>query len=126
MSAHRRDGGGVGDLQPARQDLGVVEVLEAHGVGVRARVVVVDPVDALGHEHDLRADLQRPLRGAGVGGEERHPEPGAEDDDAALLEVADRPARDVGLGDLAHRDRGLHAGVDALPSPGSPAGPGSS
>src|SRR3712207_8225716 len=38
----------------------------------------------------------------------------AEDDDAALLEVAHRAARDVGLGDLAHGDGGLHARVDAL------------
>jgi hypothetical protein len=36
------------------------------------------------------------------------PTPGAEDHDAALLQVPDRPARDVGLGDLAHRDGGLH------------------
>ena len=49
-----------------------------------------------------------------VGGEERHAGAGAEDDDAALLEVADRAPRDVGLGDLAHRDRGLHARLDAL------------
>ena len=42
------------------------------------------------------------------------PSAGAEDDDAALLEVPDRAARDVRLGDLAHRDRGLHPGLDAL------------
>ena len=42
------------------------------------------------------------------------PGAGAEDHDAALLEVPDRAARDVGLGDLAHRDRGLHPGLDAL------------
>ena len=34
---------------------------------------------------------------------------GAEDDDAALLEVALGAPRDVGLGDLRHRDRRLHA-----------------
>jgi hypothetical protein len=38
---------------------------------------------------------------------------GTEDDDPPLLEVADRLARDVGLGDLAHRDRRLHARLDA-------------
>ena len=38
------------------------------------------------------------------------PGAGTEDHDPALLEVPDRPQRDVGLGDLAHRDRGLHPG----------------
>src|SRR5690606_14080601 len=38
---------------------------------------------------------------------------GAEDDHAALLEVAHGPQRDVRLSDLAHLDRGLHAGGDA-------------
>ena len=42
------------------------------------------------------------------------PGAGAEDHDAALLEVPDRAPRDVRLGDLAHRDRGLDPGLDAL------------
>src|SRR5674476_783345 len=37
----------------------------------------------------------------------------AEDDDTSLLEVPNRPERDVRLGDLPHRDRGLDAGRDA-------------
>ena len=47
---------------------------------------------------------------------EKYGRPGAraEDHDAALLEVPDRATRDVGLGDLAHRDRGLHPRLDAL------------
>ncbi|MGX1241513.1 hypothetical protein RKD46_002617 [Streptomyces pseudovenezuelae] len=50
----------------------------------------------------------------GVGGEVRHAHTGAEDDHAALLQVAHGAQRDVGLGDLAHGDGGLHPAVDAL------------
>nr|BFE68511.1 hypothetical protein GCM10020092_018120 [Actinoplanes digitatis] len=42
------------------------------------------------------------------------PAAGAEDDDAALLEVPDGAQRDVRLRDLGHRDRGLHPRLDAL------------
>ena len=42
------------------------------------------------------------------------PDAGAEDHDAALLQVPDRAPRDVGLGDLAHRDGRLHPGVDVV------------
>ena len=38
---------------------------------------------------------------------------GDEDDDAALLQVAHGAAQDERLGDLVHRDGGLHAGADA-------------
>ncbi len=84
----------------------------ANRVGVLLRVVVVDTVDALGHQHDLGRDLKCPLRGGGVGGEVRRAETGTEDDDPALLEVPDRSARYVRLGDLAHRDGGLNARLD--------------
>src|SRR5207237_3850561 len=53
-------------------------------------------------------------RRAGIGREERLAETGAEDDDAALLHVPDRAPRDVRLGDLSHRDRGLHPRLDAF------------
>ena len=58
-------------------------------------------------------DLERALRGDGVGREVRQAGAGAEDDDAALLEVALGAARDVRLGDLGHRDGGLHARLGA-------------
>ena len=57
--------------------------------------------------------LQGALRGDGVGGEVRQAGAGAEDDDAALFHVADGAARNVGLGDLAHGDGALDAGLDA-------------
>jgi hypothetical protein len=98
-------------FRPAGQHLVVADRVELDRVGVAARVAVVDAVDGLGHQQRLAADLERPLRGDGVGREERHAGAGAEDDDAALVEVPHRPARDVRLGDLAHGDGGLHAGV---------------
>ena len=60
-----------------------------------------------------RVDLQGPLGGDGVGGEVGQAGAGAEDDDPALLHVPIGAARDVGLGDLGHRDRGLHPRLDA-------------
>ncbi len=58
----------------------------------------------------LGLDLDGPQRGGGVGGEERVAGAAGEDHDPALLEVADGPAPDVGLGDLRHVDGGLHPG----------------
>ena len=73
-----------------------------------ARVDAVDArVRAL--QDRLGADLGRAQRGGGVGREVRVAGAGREHDDPALLEVADRAQRDVRLGDLRHRDRGLHA-----------------
>ena len=43
------------------------------------------------------------------------PVPATKSDDAALLEVADRPAPDVRLGDLVHRDRAHDPGRDPGP-----------
>ena len=77
-------------------------------------VVGVDPVDGLGHQHDIRADLQRPLRGRRIRGEVGQPHTGAEDHHAPLLQVPPRPQRNVGFGDLTHRDGGLHPGGDAF------------
>src|SRR3954453_23461013 len=70
--------------------------LELLGVGVGARVGVVDAVDAvLGDEHGVALDLEGALGADRVGGEERHTGAGTEDHDALLLEVADGAARDV-------------------------------
>ena len=80
--------------------------------GSVARVAVVDARDAvLRHQDRLGADLERPQRGGRVGREERVAGAGREDDDAALLEVPDRAAADVRLGDLAHVERRLDARV---------------
>src|ERR1700759_4077252 len=78
------DRGGVHDLQAAGQHLAVIDLVEALGVRVLARVGVVHPVDRGALEHGFGADLERALGGAGVGGEERRAAPGPEDHDPAL------------------------------------------
>jgi hypothetical protein len=60
-------------------------------------VLVVDAVDLGGLEDDVGADLHRAQRRGGVGGEVGVAGARDEDDDAALLEVADRAPADVGL-----------------------------
>ncbi len=47
----------------------VRELFELHGIGVQARVGVVDTIDAFGHEHNLGIDFQRTLRCARIRGE---------------------------------------------------------
>ena len=85
-------------------------------VGVELGVGAVDAVDARvgALAEQLGPDLGRPQRRRGVGGEERVAHAGGEDDDAALLEVADGPAPDVGLGHLGHVQRAQHPGGLAL------------
>src|SRR5690606_39686620 len=93
--------------------IAVGDLVELGGGRVDVGVGGVDAVDAvLGHQDDVATALEGALDGHGVGGEEGHAHAGAEDHDAALLHVADRATRDVGLGDLPHGDGGLHAGLD--------------
>ena len=89
------------------------------GSRVGPRVAVVDALDAvLRHQDRLGADLERPQRRGRVGREERVAGSRGEDHDPPLLEVAHRAAADVGLRDLGHRDRRLHARVRAEPLEG--------
>ena len=103
----QRRGSGVHDLEVAVEHLTVGDGVEALGVRVRLGVRVVDAVDVGGLHQDLSANLARPERRGGVGGEVRVASSGSVDSDASLLEVADGAATDVGLGDLAHLD-GAH------------------
>src|SRR5450432_2037207 len=112
--AAQADGRRVSELQVAGKHFVVVERVEPHGVRIALGVTVVHPVDTLGHQDHLGADLERALSGGRVGGEVRRPEASAKNDDPALFQVAYRPAWHVGLGDLTHRDRGLHPGLDML------------
>jgi hypothetical protein len=105
--------GGVRHAKPALEAFGEADPLELLRRRHLLRVGVVDTVDRGGLEQDLRADLERALGTDRVGGEVRHAAAGAEDHHTALLQVPDRAPRDVRLGDLAHGDGGLDAGVDA-------------
>src|SRR5215469_11955910 len=89
------DRGGVHHLQPAAEYFGVVELVVLDRVRCEPRVGVVDAVHLGALQNGLGADLQRPLGGGGVGGEERRAETGAEDHDPPLLQMPDRPARNV-------------------------------
>ena len=82
-------------------------------IGVRHGVFVVYAIDLGRLEQDLGVDLDGAQGGRRVGREVRVAGAGHEDRDAALLEVADRPAADVRLGDLVHRDGGHDPGRDA-------------
>jgi hypothetical protein len=79
-------------------------------VGILLRIRGEDALDAvLGHQDRLGVDLQRAQRGGRVGGEERIAGAGREDHHPALLQVADGPPADVGLGHRPHLDRRQHA-----------------
>ena len=80
---------------------------------MRHRVFVVYAVDLGRLEQDLGVDLDRAQGGRRVGREVGIAGAGHEHDDAALLEVPDRAAADVRLGDLVHGDRGHDPGRDA-------------
>ena len=105
-----RDGGGVHHLQAAVEHLDVAHARELHRRLVLGRIGGVDAVHLGGLEDHLRADLHRAQRPRGIGGEEWIARARREDDHAALLEVADGPPPDVGLGHRPHLDGREHAG----------------
>src|SRR4051794_2910332 len=105
----------IGDLEPPGEELVVRQMVELDRVRVELGVGVVHTVDALlAHQDHLGADFESALGGDRVGGEVRHAGARTEDHHPTFVEVTHRPARDVGLRDLAHRDRGLHPGLHSL------------
>src|SRR5436309_5587816 len=85
--------GRVHDAQPALDRLEMRQMRKEGGPRVDARIAVVDPGDTvLRHEDRVGSDLERAQRGGRVGGEERVARARREDDDAALLQVPNRPA----------------------------------
>src|SRR5690606_32629622 len=109
------DGGGVHHREALVQYVEVRQRLEAARARVAVGIVVVDAVDlVLRHQHHVGVDLQRPQRGGGVGREERVAGAATEDHHAPLLQVTQRAASDVRLGDLLDGDGRLYPRVDAL------------
>ena len=76
--------------------------------GVSHRVGGVDAVHLGGLEQHVGADLGGAECRGGVGGEERAAVAPGQDHHPPLLQVADRPQRDEGLGHLLHGDGALH------------------
>ena len=112
LSWHRLMAVASATLSPRASTSDGVSRIESLRLGMRPRIRVVDPVDALRHEDHLGSDLEGSLGGGRVGGEVRQPHARPEDYDASLLQVPHRPAGHVGLRDLAHRDGGLDPGLD--------------
>lgn len=100
--AAQRYGCGIHDSQVEPEDIVVGDLREACCVRVLLGVSRVDAVDRGGLQKNVGSDLHRAQGSCGIGGEVRISGPGGEDDDAALLEVADGTAPDVGLADLVH------------------------
>ena len=75
----------------------------------------VDAFDARRLDDDVRFDLNGAQHRGRVGGKVRIARAGGKDDGAAFLEMSNRAAPNVRLGDLLHADRRHDAGVDALP-----------
>src|SRR5262249_25950223 len=101
------DGGHVHHAQIIANYLGVSQLLIANGVRVQLRVVAVNAVHLGRFQEDIRLQLTGTQGGGGVRGDERVAGSAREDDDPALLQVADCPAADVRLGDTLHADGGL-------------------
>ncbi len=116
LAAAQRGGGVVHDGEVVGEEIHVGQALQANRIRRLAWVPVVDAVNpVLRHEQGVCVYLERPQSRPGICREERVARPRGEDDHPALLEVADRPAADVGLGYLLHLDGRLHAGGDAAP-----------
>src|SRR4051794_17915023 len=97
LVAAQRKRGGVHHLKVLHDRFIEGEARIALGVRVALRVGGVDAVHLGRLDGDPRAHLAAARRGRRIGGEERIPRASGEDDDLALLEVADRLAADVRL-----------------------------
>ncbi len=96
------------------QDLDVFQGRVHHRLGVLHGIGVVDAVDPGRLEDGLGAYLQGAQGGGGIGGEIGVTGPRREDDYPPLLQVADGPPPDVGLGDGLHLDGRLYPREHAL------------
>ena len=92
----------------------VADGIESLRVRVDLGIRVVDAVDLRGLHEAIDIELARAQRSGGVGREVRVAGTCGENDDAALLHVADGATPDVGLGNFLHVDGALHAGEHAV------------
>lgn len=97
----------------AGKDLVIGDLVEFHGVRILRGIVGIYTVDVLGQQNGVGVDLRRTEHRAGIRREERVAGAAAEDHDAALLQMADGTAADIGLGDAGHLNGSLHADLNA-------------
>ncbi|CDN44345.1 hypothetical protein BN871_EQ_00080 [Paenibacillus sp. P22] len=106
-----RSGCRIHDAKIAVEHIEVRQLIELLCGFVLERIGGINPVHfVLGHQNDLGFDFSRAERSRRIRREERIAGSGREDDDAPLLEMADRAAADIRLRDLLHGDRGLDTG----------------
>ncbi len=98
---------------PANSFLEIAQPLEALGLGDLLGIGTIDAIDLCRLQKRVAAHFGGAQGGRRVGSEERVAGAGGEDDDAAFLHMANRPAADVGLAHRLHGDRRQHAGDDA-------------
>src|SRR5208283_2518793 len=107
------EGRRVHDLEALLQGVDEADLVVLHGVRVLLRVLVVDAVDLCRLDDYVCVQLGGAQGVYRVGREIGVARARDEDDQAPLLEVADRAAQDERLGDLVHRYRALDPGHDA-------------
>src|SRR4029077_20522703 len=84
------------------------------GVGLANRIAIVNAVHSVARlEGYFGADFHRAETGRSIGGEVRIAGAGGEDDHAALLEMPDCAAANIGFADGLHLDGGQYSGGDA-------------
>ena len=103
----------VHELQILANRLVVGEPVVTNRVRVALGIGAVDPVHLRRLQDHVGVNLRCAQGGGGVGGEVGVPGPPGEDHHPTLLEVAHRPAPDVGLRDLADLEGRQHPGVEA-------------
>src|SRR5260221_11917554 len=96
----QRQRGRVHHLEVAHDRLVEADAREALRARIALRIGGVDAVGLGRLDHDLGAHLAAPQRPCRVGREEGIAGSGGEDDDLALLQIADRLAADVWVGPL--------------------------
>src|SRR5215204_6640985 len=98
LAATQRGRRVIHDGEVVREEVHVIQAVQADRVGLPARVLVVDAVyPVLRHEQGVGVYLEGPERGPGVGREEGIAGPRGEDDDPSLLQVTYSAPPDVGL-----------------------------
>ena len=114
MVVHRQRGRGrIHNAEALVQNIHVGQLVVLLRVRIDRRIGIVNAVNVLRQQDNVRADLSRTQHRCGISREERTAGAAAEDDDAALFQMTGRTRANVRLCDLVHLDSGLYANVHA-------------